>query len=487
MTRPQMPRPARARARARLAGTPLTRAAAGAAMLLALAGSAPASAQDRALHLFSRATTADSAMRPLPAGTRLLVFAEPRGTAKGKNAQLNTIPPGDSVQRNTDSITTVRDGHGVTATKYADSMRYLVIARTSDGLFWSVDPDNRAQPRYHSLDQVPRIRMAAVRESHRGRLDSLFAAAPAPVIDPRGADPAPARQPEEPMVRLRGHEIAALLISAMVLGLAGGWLARDEVSRRRVAVFKARAAQNREARGRSGGEPDLADEGGGIQMNGWVPYSSRTDQPQDPEPDLPPTDQLTELASTICEHVTEQVKLAEGRILGHLESSGIRPAPPSGADELDHYQRLFNNVDLSGRLALTSGEGGRTHGAAARTAAVFLWWCQNAGGNVNRVKGFTEMVRSQLPDAEVQVLARDRDNNAVTFVSDGAGDPIEYWLVTVKGENMLFPRPLNQKSFKQLYPVYEGDAGPHSLRSIEPAFVRHDGARWVLDSPGRVS
>jgi hypothetical protein len=124
---------------------------------------------------------------------------------------------------------------------------------------------------------------------------------------------------------------------------------------------------------------------------------------------------------------------------------------------------------------------------ADEIGSAFVEWCRLARGNVHRIADFSEALGNRLNGADVRVLSRDRDTNEITFVSDGAGDPVEYWMVTVGGASMLLPRPLNQESFKELHPVYEGKVDPQSLRSIEPALIRQDGASWVLQAPGRVS
>jgi hypothetical protein len=124
---------------------------------------------------------------------------------------------------------------------------------------------------------------------------------------------------------------------------------------------------------------------------------------------------------------------------------------------------------------------------ASRAAAVFVEWCRSAGGGVSRIKDFSERLGSRVSGAEVRVLTRDRDANAIVFVEHGAGDPLEYWMVIAGGTSMLLPRPLNRERFKELHPVYEGKADPQSLRSIEPALIRQEGASWVLEVPGRVS
>ena len=469
----ETPRPARVRARAGLASA---RAAAAAALLLALMGSTPASAQDRPLQLFFRQNAQDSTIRPLPAGTRLRVFGERLSGREGRNASPDSIPPRGSATLITDSVGKVQDDHGITARPYADSMRYLVIAKTQEGIFWSVQGTNTTlPPRYHSLDQVPRIRMAVVPQAKRAALDSLFAAAATP---PRIDEPRPPAARKKRMVELRGVELAGLLLLAAIFGLAGGWFARDHVSRmRRIADSKARAAQSREFRSQSTALAEFGDDrvGGGLGNEGWVALPAKVEKREHEALDQVLELRLTELESRICGHVTDQIKYARGDILGHLESSGIQPA---GATRPGLTRQ-------AGRAALLAP--GEEHDFASQAAAAFVWWCQNAGGNVSKVKDFTDAIRGTVAGSEVHVLARDRDSNAVTFVSGGAGDPIEYWMVSAKGQSLLFPRPLKLDRFRELHPVYEGHAAPQSIRSIKPASVRQDGARWVLDSPGQVS
>jgi hypothetical protein len=176
------------------------------------------------------------------------------------------------------------------------------------------------------------------------------------------------------------------------------------------------------------------------------------------------------------------------------ERTAVASTPERGVDSTSR-PRLDSSsggkaavLDLSAVVAAPAERERSPNGRdiTAEVESSFVGWCHTAGGNVSRIQEFSETLRSRVNGAEVKVVTRDRDSNVITFVSDGAGDPVEYWMVTAGGRSMLLPRPLNQERFKELHPVYTGSATPHSLRSIEPALVRQEGASWALQSAGRV-
>lgn len=448
--------------------------------LLLIVFAAPLSGQEK-LYLYTRASPT-APENPLPVKTVLRVYSEavrePADTV-GRNVAPGAVPPTAQPLQDT-----IGDAVGNTRNAYAidhKRTRYLVIAKTSDGiLYWSVN-QFLTQPRYHTLDRPARIRMQAVPGAHRDRVERLFtgqSTGTSPLNS--GSDTnavAPGSTTKEGEEQQTGETDLAWLIpllAGIALGAAGAWF----LGKSKVHKYKedARSWEHKY---------DSLKKREELHAEHLVALAT----------------QLEGMPAAIIQHVTDNLEDLRAKILGPRDPSTPPPVDQLPAlsrlhstsndhwgDESDGYDSL-NVIDLPGTPATraTSTGGESAQDKTSRVAAVFVEWCHTAGGNVNRVKDFSEAIRSRLRGAEVRVLRRDRDNNGITFVSDGAGDPVEYWMVTVGGASILLPRPLNQERFKELHPVYEGKADPQSLRSIEPAFIRQEGANWVLEAPGRVS
>ena len=126
---------------------------------------------------------------------------------------------------------------------------------------------------------------------------------------------------------------------------------------------------------------------------------------------------------------------------------------------------------------------------AAAAAAAFADWCRRATPMMSKVDFFANALAEGLPGTSVRAVYRDLNSQAEPVRFDGAGgaSPAEFWLVTVGGEALVFPQPLNAHQFRDLTRIFEGTATPASLASITPARVRDEGAAFALVAPGRVS
>jgi hypothetical protein len=453
------------------------------AILLFLVGvSTPVAAQNT-LRLF---TIRNGNRSELPAGTQLRIYVDtvPAGQSAGLDLSPDSVPPVGR-QIHPDTIIARSETHNAYPGSAARE-RYLIIARLpGDTLLWSVKNTANNVPRYNTLDGNP-IAMLPVPQE-RNEVGSIFR--------PRDSASHPCNcstckecpSERNPCKFPWGWIVLASVLSILGGGLAG-WFARQRYGPGRSPRSTPYKAPDRGAAGTDGfysGEAAAALRG----SSGVAGFRKDVSDPQ-----------LEVLKSEICEHVTDQIKTQMGALLGELERRDCKRPPPVVAPVVaaptvtltvgndDLYPGLGRTVDLEGPTTLsTEKESPLQRDVTAGAAQVFLSWCQSAGGNVSRVRDFAEVMQSRVAGSEVQVLARDRDNNAVTFVSGGAGDPIEYWMVTVPHASMLFPRPLNMQRFRELHPVYEGQAEPQSLRSIVPALVRPNGPNWVLERPGRVS
>jgi len=123
-------------------------------------------------------------------------------------------------------------------------------------------------------------------------------------------------------------------------------------------------------------------------------------------------------------------------------------------------------------------------GAAEKVAEAFLSWCER-GKSVRKLDRFERHLQENLRGAEVRAIQYEQDAMGKTFVDD-ARNGITYWLITLEGQQFVFPRPVNRSRFESLGPVYEGKADPSSLDGIEPASLAKKAGSLVLDEEGRV-
>ena len=126
---------------------------------------------------------------------------------------------------------------------------------------------------------------------------------------------------------------------------------------------------------------------------------------------------------------------------------------------------------------------------ADAAAEAFADWCRRATPMMSKVDFFANALAERVPGTAVRAVYRDSYSQAepVRFDGSGGASPAEFWLVTVGGEALVFPQPLNAHQFRDLTRIFEGTATPASLQSVVPARVRDEGAAFALVAPGRVS
>jgi len=431
------------------------------------AGAAYAQDGPKRLRLFNRPPGANTAEPKdwLPKGTVLRVYREEAPNAKGRPVNPDSAPSGKTAV-----IDTVAGDSGATHSTYGVAGkrdRYLVYALTPDGkLLWSVQPRTGEQPYFHTLDSLPQIRMSAVASSRAAVIGALLApTGTSEATIPAGPEGKP--RPEPPGSRVPGGRKWFTLegLVALVLGMAIGWSARHFRlhSRFRKAVVD-RKPGSQEGRGQ---EPQPASD-----PVTWDQFASR----------------MRSLEEKLSQHITEQVTSSEQLLLRSVQGmvAQARPAEPDRGEEKALAGQQQRRTGPQHSESEPPRQGGKDSSASGWLEAIFVGWCREAQGNVGSVNDFAEALRDRQPGAAVTLLYRDGNSNEVKFVSDGARDPIEYWLVTTTRQSMLLPRPLNRSKFRELSPIFTGSAAPATIRSIESARVRRDGDYWVLLSQGSV-
>lgn len=127
--------------------------------------------------------------------------------------------------------------------------------------------------------------------------------------------------------------------------------------------------------------------------------------------------------------------------------------------------------------------------AADAVADTFVAHCTQAGGLVSRPELFAQQLAGLLPGATVEVVYRDLDTPArpIAFDAVGGNSPAAHWLVRAGLDLLLVPQPQGAQQFRDLAPVFEGQAVPASLLYVTPARVTAQGMAYVLTQPGRVA
>ena len=182
--------------------------------------------------------------------------------------------------------------------------------------------------------------------------------------------------------------------------------------------------------------------------------------------------------------------------------------------EADELRRTHPMPPPRGRVAglaagLASGLAGRVAGVAerlaggadpspgaapdpARPAAIagtaFAAWCRRNRALVSRPYLFASFLASAAEGMETEVtpVYRDRTAGEPTFRTE-AIDGVEHWLVRVGPETVLLPQPLSATQFRELAPVFTGEATPETVGEVVPAAVRAQGGAHVLVAAGRVT
>jgi hypothetical protein len=300
--------------------------------------------------------------------------------------------------------------------------------------------------------------MTQVDSSVLAQVDTFFSEA-APVVPIERGPPVRSQQPE------RRHSDLVLVVSGILAAILGGLAGRSKAidSFWRKLTRKTGSAMSINI-SREGRVQHLHD------LTGWSEQIR---------------DVIDARLEKLEQHITDKTEATDQGVL-LIPAKVVESLRPALESFIEQTLQKKPPVPLPTVLARQSAAD-PPRSVADEVGSAFVEWCRSARGNVHRIAVFSEALGNRVNGADVRVLSRDRDTNEITFVSDGAGDPVEYWMVTVGGASMLLPRPLNQESFKELDPVYEGKADPQSLRSIEPALIRQDGASWVLEASGRVN
>jgi len=460
------------------------------------------------MRLFTRTgAPANTPRVMLDRGSTLLVLRDSAPDRVGRTVKLDSVPLSDSLTWMQDSVPAPGGLTGNTYDVNRQYARYLVYARTPGGrLLWSV-PGTGSSPRYHTLDDSSLIRMADVRPEFKARLNSLFVSemgelppAPDNLVDPNIADTGTtntSRAGSQGARRAGSEEKSNLLwIAAIVSALVIGWVAGHFRWGRRIHGIARRKREHVNTHGHY--MPPLVNQGysntSPIATSGGGPHYLRND---DGSPEL--DDRLNAIVEALRDELDKKFGSLETELGGKLDDIGKRLAnepnskrsnsPPATHPALEPGRDQPFPADHG---SLDTHDGGSPGtGTATNTgdpvASVFVDWCRTAGGNVGRLNLFAESLRSAVRSAEVQVLSRDRNASTLTFVEDGAGDPVEYWMVTLGRESVLLPRPLNPERFRELSPVFNGEATPPTLRSITPAVVIQKGGSWIMETPGWVN
>lgn len=118
---------------------------------------------------------------------------------------------------------------------------------------------------------------------------------------------------------------------------------------------------------------------------------------------------------------------------------------------------------------------------------VFVSWCQDSPpALLNKYSAFANQLKSDVSGAEFSRIYRDRDSHETVFGTD-VQDPIEYWLVKVKGRSFLLPQP-SRNDFYELGDSFDGPScSPNQVTIVQPAELKKRGHRYVLQKKGRIA
>lgn len=147
------------------------------------------------------------------------------------------------------------------------------------------------------------------------------------------------------------------------------------------------------------------------------------------------------------------------------------PAPPG--DESDDFEGE-SAARPAGTVAGPEAPLGSSPDPRAQTpadpsvAGQFVAWCRENTLMVNRVHLFEARLQNVAPGVRVETVSRDRYEREVVL-RRGAPDGPEYWLMVVGDTYVILPQPVRASEFRELAPVFSGDATPESLTGISPA------------------
>ncbi|HEX8298244.1 MAG TPA: hypothetical protein VF594_03715 [Rubricoccaceae bacterium] len=145
-------------------------------------------------------------------------------------------------------------------------------------------------------------------------------------------------------------------------------------------------------------------------------------------------------------------------------------------------------VDAPAALGPAEAGGADEESPAGLAGRVFTAWCRRNRALVSRPYLFASFLTQHAEGVEVEVTTvyRDRAAAAPTFRGESI-DGVEHWLVRLGPALLVLPQPLSAQQFRELAPVFDGDATPETLAQVVPAEVAAEGAAYVLRAPGRVA
>ncbi|WP_022836407.1 cell division protein ZapB [Salisaeta longa] len=195
-------------------------------------------------------------------------------------------------------------------------------------------------------------------------------------------------------------------------------------------------------------------------------------------------------------------------------SDSASPAPDARAplqDELDALRQENKRLKqekqtLEDKIAALEGDNdpATSTGTAASSAAaaptappkqtpqekvgdVFTTWCTSQPATmVDRYYVFKNKVEAIASDVQFRRIFREKNASGILFTKN-ASDPVEHWLVEIRGEYLLLPQP-SRGRFSELAPCFGGENMPPSaISSATPAVLKRKNGRFVLAQKGRVS
>jgi len=118
---------------------------------------------------------------------------------------------------------------------------------------------------------------------------------------------------------------------------------------------------------------------------------------------------------------------------------------------------------------------------------VFVEWCNSAGATmVDRHTMFADKVTERFPEAEVSRVFREKNAAGVFFVED-AQDAVEYWVVRVRGRDLLLPQP-DRSGFREVEHCFEGDnIALNEVEEIYPGELHSRKGKRVLKAKGLIT
>ena len=121
-----------------------------------------------------------------------------------------------------------------------------------------------------------------------------------------------------------------------------------------------------------------------------------------------------------------------------------------------------------------------------RIGKVFIDWCKSTPKSmVDRHNMFSEKIKNIDSKYTVSRIFRDKNSAGTVFYED-VQDAVEYWLVGVKGRNLLLPQP-QRNGFNELGECFIGDVNTiKDMKDIYPAEIYKENKKWIVKRAGVV-